>query len=186
MQQRTEHEFDADDNQAFHQLSEGLYRFSIMTGVVGLALIGLGVAAMRTGGYGSTISGPGHHRSRPGGNGGRHTFFATAGQFHEYHAHAGQRRHEAHGCPEVPGQGSRRLPCPDRGVRRRPDRRLPADSPELIAEETMAEYEFTAEENRLIEQSGAKAAAHRDPVPGSRCPAARRVVHAGGSRRDDG
>jgi hypothetical protein len=58
MQQRTEHEFDADDNQAFQQLSEGLYRFSIMTGVVGLALIGLGVAAMRTGGYGSTISGP--------------------------------------------------------------------------------------------------------------------------------
>lgn len=57
-QPRSEHEFDADDNQAFHQLSEGLYRFSIMTGVVGLALIGLGIAAMETAGYGSTMSGP--------------------------------------------------------------------------------------------------------------------------------
>ena len=57
MQSRTEHEFDADDNQAFLHLSEGLYRFSIMTGVVGLALIGLGVAAMRTGGYESAWAG---------------------------------------------------------------------------------------------------------------------------------
>ena len=58
MQSRVEHEFDGDDNEAFAQLSEGLYRFSIMTGVVGLALIGLGVAAMRTGGYGTSLGGP--------------------------------------------------------------------------------------------------------------------------------
>ncbi len=56
--ERTEHEFDVDDNEAFNQLSEGLWRFSIITGVVGLALIGLGIAAMRTGGYASTLSGP--------------------------------------------------------------------------------------------------------------------------------
>ena len=58
MQQRVEHEFEAEDNQAIVQLSEGLYRFSIMIGVVGLALIILGVTAMRTGGYASTLSGP--------------------------------------------------------------------------------------------------------------------------------
>jgi hypothetical protein len=58
MQQRVEHEFDADANQAFHQLSEGLYRFSIITGVLGLALVGLGIAALRTAGYASEFSGP--------------------------------------------------------------------------------------------------------------------------------
>ena len=58
MQPRVEHEFDGDDNQVFLQLSEGLYRFSIMTGVVGLALIGLGIAAMQTGGYGTSKGGP--------------------------------------------------------------------------------------------------------------------------------
>jgi hypothetical protein len=58
MQQRVEHEFDVDDNQALIGLSEGLYRFAIMTGVVGMALIGLGVAALVTGGYGSSLTGP--------------------------------------------------------------------------------------------------------------------------------
>jgi len=58
MHQRVEHEFDAADNQAFHQLSEGLYRFSIMTGVVGLALIGLGIAVLSTAGYASAMAGP--------------------------------------------------------------------------------------------------------------------------------
>jgi hypothetical protein len=58
LEPRTEHEFDADANQAFHRLSEGLYRFSIITGVLGLALIGLGIAALRTAGYASAISGP--------------------------------------------------------------------------------------------------------------------------------
>jgi len=58
MQQRTEHEFGADDNEALIALSEGLGRFSMMIGVVGLALIGLGVTAMVTGSYGSTVTGP--------------------------------------------------------------------------------------------------------------------------------
>lgn len=58
MQQRVEHEFDVDDNQALIGLSEELYRFSIMTGVVGMALVGLGVAAMVTGGYGAPLAGP--------------------------------------------------------------------------------------------------------------------------------
>lgn len=58
MQQRVEHEFDVDDNQALIGLSEELYRFAIMTGVVGMALIGLGIAAMVTGAYGSTLTGP--------------------------------------------------------------------------------------------------------------------------------
>lgn len=58
MQQRVEHEFDVDDNQALIGLSEELYRFAVMTGVVGMALIGLGVAAMVTGGYGSLLTGP--------------------------------------------------------------------------------------------------------------------------------
>lgn len=58
MQARVEHEFGHDENQALRNLSEGLYRFSIMTGVVGLALIGLGVAALATSGYGSPITGP--------------------------------------------------------------------------------------------------------------------------------
>jgi len=58
MQQRVEHEFDVDENQALTGLSEELYRFSIMTGVVGMALIGLGIAAIVTGGYGSSLTGP--------------------------------------------------------------------------------------------------------------------------------
>jgi hypothetical protein len=58
MQQRVEHEFDVDENQALTALSEELYRFAVMTGVVGLALIGLGIAAIVTGGYGSTVTGP--------------------------------------------------------------------------------------------------------------------------------
>ena len=58
MQQRIEHEFDGDDNQALLRLAEELYRFSIMIGVAGLALIGLGVAAMLTGGYDSGMAGP--------------------------------------------------------------------------------------------------------------------------------
>jgi hypothetical protein len=58
MQQRTEHEFDAYDNQALDELSDELYRFAIMVGVVGLALVGLGIAAIMTGGYHSPLAGP--------------------------------------------------------------------------------------------------------------------------------
>jgi hypothetical protein len=58
MQSRTEHEFGVDDNETLIGLSEGLGRFSMMVGVVGLALVGLGVAAMVTGGYGSMMTGP--------------------------------------------------------------------------------------------------------------------------------
>lgn len=58
MQSRTEHEFGVDDNETLIGLSEGLGRFSMMIGVVGLALLGLGVAALVTGGYGSTVTGP--------------------------------------------------------------------------------------------------------------------------------
>jgi hypothetical protein len=58
MQQRTEHEFSVADNETLIGLSEGLGRFSLMVGVVGLALAGLGVAAMITSGYGSVITGP--------------------------------------------------------------------------------------------------------------------------------
>ena len=58
MQQRTEHEFGVEDNETLIGLSEGLGRFSMMIGVVGLALVGLGIAAMVTSGYGSVITGP--------------------------------------------------------------------------------------------------------------------------------
>jgi hypothetical protein len=58
MQSRTEHEFGVDDNETLIGLSEGLGRFSMMIGVVGLALLGLGIAAMVTGGYGSMVTGP--------------------------------------------------------------------------------------------------------------------------------
>ena len=58
MQPRTEHEFSVDDNETLVGLSEGLGRFSMMIGVVGLALIGLGIQAMVTGGYGSRMTGP--------------------------------------------------------------------------------------------------------------------------------
>jgi hypothetical protein len=58
MQSRVEHEFVAEDNQALVRLSEELSRFSLMTGVVGMALVGLGVAAMVTGGYQSGLTGP--------------------------------------------------------------------------------------------------------------------------------
>ena len=46
MQQRIEHEFDAYDNEVLDGLSAGLYRFANMIGIVGIALVGLGVAAM--------------------------------------------------------------------------------------------------------------------------------------------
>ena len=58
MQQRIEHEFDAYDNEALERLSDGLYRFANMTGVVGIALVGLGIAAMVTGRYPSPLAGP--------------------------------------------------------------------------------------------------------------------------------
>ena len=58
MQQRIEHEFDAYENDALVGLSEELYRFAVMIGVVGIALVGLGIAAIVTGGYGSPLAGP--------------------------------------------------------------------------------------------------------------------------------
>jgi fumarate reductase subunit C len=58
MQQRIEYEFDAYDNEALEGLSGGLYRFANMIGVVGIALAGLGVAAIVTGRYLSPLAGP--------------------------------------------------------------------------------------------------------------------------------
>jgi hypothetical protein len=58
MQHRIEHEFDAYDNEALEDLSDGLYRFANMIGVVGIALAGLGIAAMVTGRYPSPLAGP--------------------------------------------------------------------------------------------------------------------------------
>ena len=58
MQQRIEHEFDAYDNEVLDGLSAGLYRFANMIGIVGIALVGLGVAAIVTGRYQSPLAGP--------------------------------------------------------------------------------------------------------------------------------
>lgn len=58
MQQRVEHEFDSYDNEALDKLSDGVYRFANMIGVVGITLLGLGVAAMVTGRYLSPLAGP--------------------------------------------------------------------------------------------------------------------------------
>jgi hypothetical protein len=58
MQQRVEHEFNTDENQALLRLSEELSRFSLTTGVVGMSLVGLGIAAIVTGGYASGLAGP--------------------------------------------------------------------------------------------------------------------------------
>jgi hypothetical protein len=53
-----EHEFGVEDTETLIGLSGELYRFSILIGVVGLAMIGLGVAAIVTGGYRSPLSAP--------------------------------------------------------------------------------------------------------------------------------
>jgi hypothetical protein len=58
MQQRVEHEFEPEDNRAFLALSGGLYRFSVMTGVLGMALIALGITAVVTGAYHEAVAGP--------------------------------------------------------------------------------------------------------------------------------
>jgi len=58
MQQRVEHEFDAYDNEALDKLSDGVYRFANIIGVVGITLLGLGIAAMVTHGYVSPLAGP--------------------------------------------------------------------------------------------------------------------------------
>lgn len=58
MQQRIEHEFDPYENEALDGLSAGLYRFANMIGVVGIALVGLGIAAIVTGRYPSPVAGP--------------------------------------------------------------------------------------------------------------------------------
>lgn len=58
MQQRIEHEFDSYDNEVLDGLSAGLYRFANMIGIVGIALAGLGIAAMVTGRYPSPLAGP--------------------------------------------------------------------------------------------------------------------------------
>jgi hypothetical protein len=57
MQQRIEHEFDPYENEALEGLSAGLYRFANMIGVVGIALVGLGIAALVTGRY-PPLAGP--------------------------------------------------------------------------------------------------------------------------------
>jgi hypothetical protein len=58
MQQRVEHEFDFEDNEVFVGLSESLYRFSIMSGVVGMALVALGISAIVLKAYGGGLIGP--------------------------------------------------------------------------------------------------------------------------------
>jgi hypothetical protein len=55
---RTEHEFDFDEEEVIVGLSESLYRFAIMSGVVGVALVGLGSAAIALGAYGGGLAGP--------------------------------------------------------------------------------------------------------------------------------
>ena len=58
MEQRVEHEFEPEDNREFLALSGGLYRFSVMTGVLGMALIALGIGALVTHGYPSPVAAP--------------------------------------------------------------------------------------------------------------------------------
>jgi hypothetical protein len=53
---RVGHEFDTDENQALLRLADELSRFSLTTGVIGMALIGPGIAAVVTGGYASGIA----------------------------------------------------------------------------------------------------------------------------------
>ncbi len=53
-----EHEFDFDEEEVIVGLSESLYRFAIMSGVVGVALVGLGAAAIALGSYGGGLAGP--------------------------------------------------------------------------------------------------------------------------------
>ena len=57
-QVRVEHEFDFDEEEVIVGLSESLYRFAIMSGVVGIALVGLGGAVMALGAYGGGMAGP--------------------------------------------------------------------------------------------------------------------------------
>lgn len=59
MQTREQHEFDFDEEQVILGLSESLYRFAIMSGVVGLALVGLGAAVLALGAYGGGMAGSG-------------------------------------------------------------------------------------------------------------------------------
>jgi hypothetical protein len=58
MDNKTEHEFSLEHEEVFIGISESLYRFGIMFGVLGLALIALGVAAFLTGAYGGGLAGP--------------------------------------------------------------------------------------------------------------------------------
>ncbi len=58
MQTSAEHQFDHDQNQAVLRLSEELWRFSVATGVVGMALVGLGIAATITAPSDSMLAGP--------------------------------------------------------------------------------------------------------------------------------
>lgn len=58
MENRTEHEFSLEHEEVFIGLSESLYRFGIMFGVLGMALIALGIAVFVTGAYGGGLAGP--------------------------------------------------------------------------------------------------------------------------------
>ena len=55
---RVEHEFDFDQEEVIVGLSESLYRFAIMSGVVGVALVGLGAAVIALKAYGGGLAGP--------------------------------------------------------------------------------------------------------------------------------
>jgi hypothetical protein len=58
MDNSTEHEFSLEHDEIFIGLSESLYRFGIMFGVLGLSLVALGVAVFITGAYGGGLAGP--------------------------------------------------------------------------------------------------------------------------------
>ena len=58
MTETPQHEFSFDEEEVIIGLSESLYRFAIMTGVVGLALVGLGIAVTSRGAYGNSLAGP--------------------------------------------------------------------------------------------------------------------------------
>jgi hypothetical protein len=53
-----EHEFTIEDEETFIGLSESLYRFGIMFGVLGLGIVALGITVFVTQSYGGTFAGP--------------------------------------------------------------------------------------------------------------------------------
>ncbi len=58
MQSRIEHEFTMEQEDLFISLSESLYRFGLIFGVLGLGVTALGITVEITGAYGGGIAGP--------------------------------------------------------------------------------------------------------------------------------